>query len=353
MGIEKFDDLLKQNCPHAFETVPLQFFTGQRIAIDFNFHAWRMYTLAVRVIVDKTNLVTEQVDLLAIENFAIEKMFEMLAIFARYKIIPVCVLDSTPHPLKNHARDKKAKEREKKMAKLQQAQIDLLNYDPLLVTTAVTKAYADELKKSFKPQESYYCRMTDILRAISIPVFTAAQFGFMSNDAEGICAALCMPGNNYCVATYTKDGDYHCYGGNLAIYEIEGKMVQGEYRHFATVRSLTNILTDLQMPFPVFLDLCICLGTDFNDNMNQVGVVRALELIRRFGSIDNIAASGRDVSVLNHHAVRQMFRSVSFEIRGIDCNINQLLKSNLTNVFAQANLTKYIYAFQILASLLN
>jgi flap endonuclease-1 len=49
-----------------------------------------------------------------------------------------------------------------------------------------------------------------------------------------------------------------------------------------------QIRKEMQLTKEEFLDLCILLGTDFSATIQGVGPVRAIALIREFGSIEKI-----------------------------------------------------------------
>ncbi|AYV86046.1 MAG: flap endonuclease 1 [Solivirus sp.] len=346
MGIGSFSDLEKALFPNAVEQVPLEVFSGKRIAIDMNLLCWRMFKKAADIIIKSTNVVTDQVDYAAIEKFGIDKVIQKISTFLQYNITPVCVFDSKPHELKQHAGNKQADQREKDLANFEEAKVELSHMDPILVSRKIIDTYSSRLVSVMRPEHSFMQSIIIILKQLGIPVIMTAEMNLVTKDAEGICATLCMPGNDYCVATFTTDSDYHCYGGNVCITEIEGKKIGGKYRHFATVRSLYKILIECQMTFPMFVDLCIMMGTDFNSNMNNCGVKRNTDLIRKFGSIDAIGQFGRDISCLNHIAVRQMFASTAVRVEGVKCEIDRSLYIGVRDVLTEADLLKYISAFE-------
>ncbi len=316
MGIGDFAKLESTWFPNCREIVPLEFFSGKRVAIDMNLLCWKMFKKAADIIIKSTNVVSEQVDTAAIEKMAIEMVIQKVSTFQQYNIIPVCVFDSKPHEMKQHATTKQTEQRQKDMLSFQTAQTDLKQMDPILVNRKVITNFSAKLVAVMRPERSFMDGVVLGLRGMQIQVIFTEEMNLMTKDAEGICATLCMPGNDYCVATFTTDSDYHCYGGNICILEIDGKKIKGEYKHFATIRSLYKILLEIKMTFPVFVDLCICQGTDFNDNMESCGVKRNVELLQKYGSIEGIAASGKDISCLNHVLVRQMFASTSVKIPG-------------------------------------
>lgn len=57
-----------------------------------------------------------------------------------------------------------------------------------------------------------------------------------------------------------------------------------------------------------FLDFCILCGCDYNQKLPGIGVKRALNLIKTYGSIENIGKNTKyNVSVLNAEQCRQLF----------------------------------------------
>ena len=66
-----------------------------------------------------------------------------------------------------------------------------------------------------------------------------------------------------------------------------------------------------------FIDFSILIGCDYNkkNKLPKVGPVKALELIKKYNSIDNI--QGYDISMLNHVDIRKLFNPTYKKIKKV------------------------------------
>jgi len=70
----------------------------------------------------------------------------------------------------------------------------------------------------------------------------------------------------------------------------------------------SDLLKQLDLSSESFKHLCITLGTDYNTNIKGIGPIKALNLIKKYGTIDEIAKNtNNDVSCLNHKKVLDLF----------------------------------------------
>lgn len=308
MGIEHFSDFLKKHAPNCLFEVSLESFRGKKIAIDMHKFIYEMISGATKSVVSRTNVVFEKPDQQAIERIALDMILNKLEIFMYYGITPVCVFDGTPHPLKGLTQVKRKANKEKARQKLLQAEQALYSVDPFARTSALTEAYKDAYCGSIRPRWEFSTQLKDILGSSGFPVLSVDDFPMVSKDAEALCAALCLQGNDYCFATVSDDSDYHAYGGDIEILETYTKQVDGNREHFAKVRSLESILQQTGFHFEQFRDLCIMLETDYNPNIPGIGLVKSVEKIKQYGTLEYISQV-LDTTPLNYVEVRKIFQS--------------------------------------------
>jgi 5'-3' exonuclease len=74
--------------------------------------------------------------------------------------------------------------------------------------------------------------------------------------------------------------------------------------------NLEDMLTQMNFTFDQFLDYAILIGCDYNkkNKLPKVGPVKAYELIKKYGCIDNIKEY--DISILKHQEIRELFKPV-------------------------------------------
>jgi flap endonuclease-1 len=311
MGIQSFSEFLKQRVPNPYFEVPLQNLQDKRLAIDVSHVAYAMMSIAIKEVTDQTNLATERPDQTEIERLALDKIVARLVLFLQHGITPVCIFDSKSHPLKEaHVKVKRKADRDKIENKLKNAETNLYSVDVLFRTQTVIDEYAKYFKQFNNIPHDFMHQLKDVLTTVGFPVFSAEDFGLETTDAEGVCAALCLKGNDYCYAAVCNDSDFHVYGGNLGIVDI----YQKNKTYYTKVRSLEAILQQSGLTFDQFRDLCILMGTDFNPNIKNVGPKRSWDYIAKYGSIANMAKNGVNVSILNYPNVFKIFASTITKI---------------------------------------
>ncbi|CAF97586.1 unnamed protein product, partial [Tetraodon nigroviridis] len=100
-------------------------------------------------------------------------------------------------------------------------------------------------------------------------------------DAEALCAWLVKEGTVDAVAS--EDMDTLPFGANILIRQFKSKK-DGEVIEY----SLTKLLERLQINHQEFVDLCILLGCDYCEKICGLGPRRALRLIQKHRTIENV-----------------------------------------------------------------
>ena len=342
MGIEDFSDLLRRQAPNCCYELPLESFRGKRLAIDMHNLIYQMTSVSTTEYLYSYRGVKE-VDQSAIERTALDRVLNRLEVFMYYGATPVCVFDGKSHPLKNRPGSKRRKNREALRQKMETASQRLFTTDPLLRTQAILDEFKKYRKQAVEVTPGFVSQVKDVLTNSGFTVILAESFKLETNDAEGICATLCLPGNEYCYAGVTEDSDFHVYGGNVQILEVYQKKVEEATVYFAKVRWLERILTETKLNFLQFRDLCIMLGTDFNDRIPGIGVVNCWKRIGTYGSVTGWAQADPSVlTSLNYENVMKIFHSTitRIEITPPEFNIT-LFKERSREVFDLYGLTDH------------
>jgi len=312
MGIKSFNEFLKRYASNCYFEVPLEAFRGKRIAIDMHILIYESLFGATAEVVEMTNVAVSQPDQQEIDQNTMNRVINKLEIFMSYQITPVCVFDGAPNQLKEQTQTSRRETKDKKRRKLADAEDKLYSVDSLLRTQQLMNDYRKAFRECINPGRELYSQLKDLLISTGFPVLMADDFHLPTNDAEAICASLCLTGNDYCVATFTTDSDYHTYGGNLAITEYYAKYkTENGVRstiHYAKVRSLEAILMQSGLTFSQFRDLCIMMGTDYNQNIRGIGPAKSMERIQQYGSVAEISRY-LDTSILNYPNVFEIFNS--------------------------------------------
>ena len=135
--------------------------------------------------------------------------------------------------------------------------------------------------------------LKDLLNTLGIRFMTAPE------ESEAYCCYMVK--NGYGSAVISCDTDCFAHGAKTVILNFDPKTAMIEKVN------LDQLLQELGLSHKQFVDYAILIGCDYNkkNTLPKVGPVKALELIKKFGSIDNI--EGYDISILNHQHIRTLF----------------------------------------------
>uniref|UniRef100_A0A3B4UBZ2 Zgc:110269 n=1 Tax=Seriola dumerili TaxID=41447 RepID=A0A3B4UBZ2_SERDU len=114
-----------------------------------------------------------------------------------------------------------------------------------------------------------------LLRLLGVPFIQAP------GDAEAMCAWLVRAGTVDAVAS--EDMDSLPFGANILIRQLNAKKDSEVIEY-----SLPKLLQKLQISHEEFVDLCILLGCDYCDKIAGLGPRRALTLIQKHRTIENV-----------------------------------------------------------------
>ncbi|XP_067933168.1 uncharacterized protein [Watersipora subatra] len=117
-----------------------------------------------------------------------------------------------------------------------------------------------------------------LLDMIGVPYIVAPA------EAEAQCVHLVKLG--VCDAVASEDLDTLPYGGEILLRHLKEP---GQTQ--PTQINLSKVLQQMNLKMSSFVDLCILLGCDFVDKIPSVGKVKALSLLKEYGSIENILSN--------------------------------------------------------------
>lgn len=304
MGIKNLNGFLREQCRWVFKDVPLFTLKGKRIAIDA--HNWMYTNISVshRKTVEITDVAVEEPNRDHTIKLWLNALVEFVNVWLSHDITPVFVFDGEA-PVEKSDTKKERQEKKRKLrdeidnAKKQVREKSILERTPQMV---------DKLRSLMKQNtwlsEDEQTKFKDLLSGIGIPMLKA------KGDGEQLCCMLCIEGK--VSAVFSADTDNLVYGCPMVItsfsdpiYDTENGVV---FKQVATIQ-LRDVLKGLNLSFPMFVDLCIMMGCDYNTNIKNVGPKRSYSIINSVKSIDKI--DGYDTSCLQHVRCREMFSVIS------------------------------------------
>jgi 5'-3' exonuclease len=289
MGINNINKFLKDKVPNAFFSLNIDKLRGKKIAIDGAHWAFTNMAIARKIVVNKTNLLTNDLDNNEIRKEWFSLCLNFLLLLLSHNITPIVIFDGE-NPIEKT--DTKSERRETQIN--YKDKIDNLT---LQLKATPTKEIAETLKKSLRnyihiSSENFLLFKTTIA-SLGIPCIQA------KGEGEQLCSSLCIDG--LVAAVFSADTDNLVYGCPLLLTNFKG----GNVCQFECVR-IDTILQELNISHKIFIDLCIMSGCDFNTNMHGYGVAKSFALLKKYISID-LLPSNLDITCLNHFRCREIF----------------------------------------------
>jgi len=291
MGIHGLSKLLADNAPTSIKESQIQNYFGRKIAIDASMS---LYQFLIAVGSDGTSysgapgLTDENGETTSHLQGLFYRTIRMLS----HGLKPCFVFDGKPPVLKSGELEKRKEKREK--AEEQKKQAEEMGDQETLTkmnkrTARVTSKHNDEAKK--------------LLRLMGVPIIEAPC------EAEAQCAAMTKAGLVF--ATATEDMDSLTLGTPLLLRHLT--FSEAKKAPILEIR-LAEALEELKMTNDQFIDLCILLGCDYCNTIRGIGPVRALELIRKYGSMEEILKHIDRTKYgvpenFNYQAVRDLFKN--------------------------------------------
>jgi 5'-3' exonuclease len=150
--------------------------------------------------------------------------------------------------------------------------------------------------------------LKELLTVFGIQYFTA------QGEGELLCSKLVK--NGLADAVLTEDTDVLASGSHVMLCDANLKL-----KEFTLIK-LEKILEKLDLNQESFLDFCIMLGTDFNENIPRVGPVKSLKYIKEYSSLENVEKQ-IDVSCLSYQRTRKIFTDEEeFELKLVSKNVD-------------------------------
>ncbi|KAM9350243.1 putative flap endonuclease 1 homolog [Symphorus nematophorus] len=226
MGITKLADLIRSDAPGAVSHKDISDYTGKVIAMD-------------------TSIVVNQFRAATPTLSPLTGVFFRTLTFLEHDIKPVFVFEGKPPREKTAVLEKRA---------------EAAGWRSPNRTGTASSLTKDCLQ---------------LLKLLGVPVVQAP------GDAEALCAWLVREGTVDAVAS--EDMDTLPFGASILIRQLNAKRDSEVIEY-----SLPKLLEKLQISRAEFVDLCILLGCDYCEKIAGLGPKRALTLIQKHRTIEDV-----------------------------------------------------------------
>ena len=296
MGIKNLHRFLKKHAPTAYTEINLSDLRGKRVAIDVNVYLFKF------------------------KSINRDKWMNSFTMFihrlVHNGIDCVCVYDTKAPPEKNAKKEERKTRKRQIKDKIEEIETAIKEYadnggvtvpdalsmfaessmltDSIIVNSINVENGLERLRRQVINVHKSDITMTkEFLDIYKIPYLDS------DSEAETLCSHLCCHGK--VDAVLSDDTDVLVYGTEMLLTKLNFSketciMVDGK-----------KVLEELGLTHEQFVDLCIMSGTDYNDNIPQIGNEKAYKLIQKYTNLDSIS-DFYDVTILNFPRIREIFQ---------------------------------------------
>lgn len=240
----------------------------------------------------------EEIDRGELMTQCLNKMLKFHTNFLDMDITPVWLRDGKAPKEKKMIRDKRKKGREDTKAKIDKLRDKLEKQDIF----ERSKTDIDALRKLLAnythvyPEE--FMLIYNILQGFGIPLIQCPS------EAEAYGSAIII--KRLAFGIWTTDTDCYAFGATNMITGFEGKDEEGN--PMISIVHIPYLLEDFEFDQEEMRDFCIMCGTDFNENIPNLGAGRAYTAIKKYRSIEKFEKheKKRDCSILNYVRSREL-----------------------------------------------
>lgn len=327
MGIKSINKTVKLHAPSAFETKPLSYFNGYRIAIDGNEKAYAATaTVCKRMIASMPDPLApfdRETMLKKVANALLQFSIQLM----EKNIIPVWCWDGIAPPEKAYIRGKRKGAKDKLRDKITAAKALVETTNIFARTPQAVENYKKLLAQDTTVSTDEMKQLSQIMGEFGLPSIQAP------NEGEKLASALAREG--LVAASWTTDTDTYLLGAPIMITDFSGYQCSD-----VSIVNIPKMLDQLTTTFAwdkighrfclsSLIDLGIMHGTDFNPNIRLVGPVKSVKYIQQCGSIEQVAINNPkiDISVLNHVRTREIFQyeASGYSHSSVELNVNKAI----------------------------
>lgn len=275
MGIKNLLKFLNTNYPELIKKINNNNFNKKMIAIDTSI---LLYQVIIAIRSSGADMINSQGDITS----HILGLFNKTILLLKMNIIPIYVFDGKPPEFKSKVIQNRREIKRRAYEKLAECLTEEERIKYFKRTVSISKKQIDECK--------------ELLDLMGIPYVQAPQ------EADSQCAQLVKSG--IAIGVLTEDMDILTFGASI-------------YRNLTSFKktheqlNLNDILTNLNLSYEQFVELCILFGCDYNDHFTDIDSTTIYNKYIKYKNIsDTLVALNKTITadeIKNYYLYKDYF----------------------------------------------
>jgi len=304
MGIKYLNRFLQNNCKNSIKKIALTQLSNKKIVIDTSIYMYKFLT----------------------DGALLENMYLLIILLRKYNIAPLFVFDGKPPKEKNQLLQQRKENKriaENKYKELEENITICSEKDKQKLTIEMNNLKKDFVRLNHKDIQD----VKELIQSMGVSYIEAP------GEADILCAKIVN--KNLAYACLSEDMDMFVYGCKRVL------------RYLSLINStiilydLKEILTEINIPFNDFKNICIISGTDYNieNNTNLNTTLKYYKKFNKSNETNFINWLIENTSYINEDEVREI--SQLFNLNNIS-ELKPCLKTKIKNTDINISILKTI-----------
>jgi flap endonuclease-1 len=304
MGIKYLNRFLQNNCKNSIKKITLMQLSNKKIVIDTSIYMYKFLT----------------------DGALLENMYLLIILLRKYNIAPLFVFDGKPPKEKNQLLQQRKENKriaENKYKELEENITICSEKDKQKLTIEMNNLKKDFVRLNHKDIQD----VKELIQSMGVSYIEAP------GEADILCAKIVN--KNLAYACLSEDMDMFVYGCKRVL------------RYLSLINStiifydLKEILTEINIPFNDFKNICIISGTDYNieNNTNLNTTLKYYKKFNKSNETNFINWLTENTSYINEGEVREI--SQLFNLNNVS-ELNNCLKTKIRNTSINISILKTI-----------
>lgn len=255
MGIRCLNRYFTQHCKKSsIEKNHISVLSGKVIVIDVSIYIYKYLA----------------------QNALQENFYQMITLFRKYNIKPLFVFDGKPPPEKMDILQKRHLMKIDAESKYKTLNDELSNVTDEELRENIIQDMEQLRKQFIRVKEKDINSIKEIMDAYGVMYYNA------QGEADKTCAVIQETNQFECFGCLSDDMDMFVYGCSFVIRHLS------LVNETVLIYNKNEIMNDLNMTFPIFKQVAILSGTDYNSSDNDTSLYETLKWHREFEKTNHL-----------------------------------------------------------------